>query len=306
MKKLLISFILIAAPLLAQSITVDGKTELYGNGDAYFPKFSPDGSKVFFTHSGYKGLEYVDIASGSVEKLSDANGAGYEFCFSSDGSEVYYKMDSYKGMKKYSTLLSQNLASKEVKTLEAEKRNLSFARTVSEGTLYYQYEMNLKSVEMPSSLRKSSAASDIALLNESGAMVLVRNGYKKTIEPFGKNIYIWPSLSPDGTKILFTLASKGTFISDLDGNILASLGKANAPQWSPDGKWIVYMDDYDNGSNFTKSDLFAVSADGSVKVDLSYGEDEIEMYPQWSADGSKIVYHTDSGKIMLLNLTIAE
>ncbi|HEX2982045.1 MAG TPA: hypothetical protein VHO28_00735 [Ignavibacteriales bacterium] len=159
---------------------------------------------------------------------------------------------------------------------------------------------------MPSSLRKSSAAGEVALLNESGAMVLVRNGYKKTIEPFGKNIYIWPSLSPDGTKILFTLASKGTFISDLEGNILVSLGKANAPQWSPDGKWIVYMDDYDNGSSFTRSDLFAVSADGSVKVDLSYGEDEIEMYPQWSADGSKIVYHTDSGKIMLLNLTIAE
>ncbi|HEX2982046.1 MAG TPA: hypothetical protein VHO28_00740 [Ignavibacteriales bacterium] len=136
MKKLLISFILIAAPLLAQSITVDGKTELYGNGDAYFPKFSPDGSKVFFTHSGYKGLEYVDTESGSVERISDANGAGYEICFSSDGSEVYYKMDTYKGMKKYSTLLSQNLASKEVKTLEAEKRNLSFARTVSKVTLY--------------------------------------------------------------------------------------------------------------------------------------------------------------------------
>ncbi|HEX2982048.1 MAG TPA: hypothetical protein VHO28_00750, partial [Ignavibacteriales bacterium] len=89
-------------------------------------------------------------------------------------------MDTYKGMKKYSTLLSQNLASKEVKTLEAEKRNLSFARTVSEGILYYQYEMNLKSVEMTPSLRKSSTASEIALLNESGSMVIVRNGYKKT------------------------------------------------------------------------------------------------------------------------------
>lgn len=306
MKKLLISFVLIAAPLFAQSIAVNGKSELVSDGDARFPKFSPEGSKVFFTHSGYKGLEYFDLKSGSTEKLSDEYGAGYEFCFSQDGSEVFYRTDTYKGLKKYSSLVSQNTASKEVKVLESEKRNLVFAKTASEGALYYQFGKSLKSVELSQSLRKASGSNDAALLNENGTMVVVQNGYKKAVEPFGKGIYIWPSLSPDGTKILFTFASKGTFISDLNGNILVSLGKANAPQWSPDGNWIVYMDDYDDGSIVTKSDLYAVSADGNIKVDLSYGDDDIEMYPQWSADGSQIVYNTDSGKIMLLNLTIAE
>ena len=80
--------------------------------------------------------------------------------------------------------------------------------------------------------------------------------------------YLWASLSPDQSKILFTKAGEGTYTSDLQGNILVEFGNANAPRWSPDGNWIVYMNDKDNGYYYTASEIFVVSADGSKKYQI--------------------------------------
>lgn len=306
MKKILFLFVFIAAPILAQSIAVSSKVELIGDGASYFPKFSPDGSTVFFTHAGYKGLEYVDVKTKTIEKLTDEAGAGYEFCFSQDGSQVYYRTDVYKGLKKYSSLISQNIATKQLNVLESEKRNLSSAQTLSSGEIFYRVNNSMKSVDAPKSLKKQSLQNNAAVYSDNEGIAVVTNGYKKVIEPAGKGSYIWTSLSPDGSKILFALGTKGTFICDLSGNILVDLGRAHAPQWSPDGKWVLYMDDYDDGYDYTKSDIYAITADGLFKTALTSGENEIAMYPQWSNDGMQVVYHTNSGNIMLLNLTIAE
>jgi Tol biopolymer transport system component len=122
------------------------------------------------------------------------------------------------------------------------------------------------------------------------------------LAPLGEGNYIWPSVSPDGTKLLFTRAGKGTYFYDLQGNILANLGHANAPQWSPDGKWILFMKDYDNGTDVKSSDIFAYNLLNSQTTQLSDTKDIHEMYPQWSSDGQKVIFNSADGKIFLMEL----
>ncbi|MBL7067648.1 MAG: PD40 domain-containing protein, partial [Candidatus Marinimicrobia bacterium] len=105
---------------------------------------------------------------------------------------------------------------------------------------------------------------------------------------------------------LFTLAGAGTFITDLEGKIQAQLGIANAPKWSPDGKWIVYMVDEDDGHVITASDIWAVSADGKTRIQLTKTSEIHEMYPAWSPLMDKIVFDTNSGKIIIMNISVID
>lgn len=53
------------------------------------------------------------------------------------------------------------------------------------------------------------------------------------------------------------------------------------PAWSPDGKWIVFQQDF--GGN-DMSDLFVVPSDGGEVSNLTNTPDIDESYPQWSPD----------------------
>ena len=95
------------------------------------------------------------------------------------------------------------------------------------------------------------------------------------------------------------MSGGGTYICDLSGKILVDLGNIHAPKWSPDGKWIVYMDDKDDGYNFTSSEIHVISSDGKWDIPLTSTENEIELYPAWGPQ-NEIVYSTESGRIYLL------
>lgn len=67
--------------------------------------------------------------------------------------------------------------------------------------------------------------------NENLDLNLYRNGEKVVLKPHGDANYIWSSLSPDQTMILFN-TKYGTGICDLNGKEIINLGKDfDAPVW---------------------------------------------------------------------------
>ena len=140
--------------------------------------------------------------------------------------------------------------------------------------------------------------------NENLDLNLYRNGEKVVLKPHGDANYIWSSLSPDQTMILFN-TKYGTGICDLNGNEIINLGQDfDAPVWYGNN-YVVGMDDNHDGYHNIESSIMIASIDGAIVERLTNPEG-FGMYPDVDAESGRIVYNTEDGEIRLLQLNLTE
>ena len=140
--------------------------------------------------------------------------------------------------------------------------------------------------------------------NENLDLNLYRNGEKVVLKPHGDANYIWSSLSPDQTMILFN-TKYGTGICDLNGNEIINLGQDfDAPVWYGNN-YVVGMDDNHDGYHNIESSIMIASIDGAIVERLTNPEG-FGMYPDVDAQSGRIVYNTEDGEIRLLQLNLTE
>jgi Tol biopolymer transport system component len=150
-------------------------------------------------------------------------------------------------------------------------------------------------------LQEGPAAPSVSVVGiERTKIIIERSGARVVFDPFGDGSYIWPAISPDKNYLSAYEMSRGTIVFTIDGSVVSRLGKRNAAVWERSGKWLIYMDDRDDGHRIISSDIFAVSPDGKTTVQLTTTDDSIEMYPQASSVEDKIVYSTLAGEIFVL------
>ena len=146
----------------------------------------------------------------------------------------------------------------------------------------------------------------VAYANQDLKLTVERNGRQTILTPNGADEdYIWASLSPDRTKIVYFVMSLGsTFVCDLNGRVLANLGSNfHAPQWL-NNDWVIGMDDKDDGKVHTASHIVAVTADGKVRQNLTQPGGSLDMYPTASPDGKKIAFHTTAGELYIMEVIV--
>jgi hypothetical protein len=257
MKIFIIILILSTGIVQAQTIKVRSNTRLTNLRDGEFivSAVSPDNKKILASNPGYKGLYIVDISHKKVQKISDQPGAGYEPCFSDDGLKVYFRSDEIRGLKKYSSLSEYNLLSGKIDMIENNTRELTSPKVVNR-ELIYSVEGKAKKRELGSNNLKS-IPENIYVLLENLTPVLYINGNRKPFTPSGEGNYIWISLSPDKSMLLYNYQGRGTFVSNLDGKIIADLGRINSPVWL-NNQIIVGMNDKDDGNRVISSDMFVI------------------------------------------------
>lgn len=139
--------------------------------------------------------------------------------------------------------------------------------------------------------------------NENLELNLYRNGEKVVLKPHGDVNYIWASLSPDQTMILFN-TKFGTAVCDLNGKEIVNVGNVNAPVWFGND-YIVGMNDQHDGYYFTSSNIVIASVDGLERQELTDAK-EMGYYPNVDANSGRIVYHTEKGQIRLMQLNLTE
>lgn len=100
-------------------------------------------------------------------------------------------------------------------------------------------------------------------------------------------IFVHPRLSPDGQRLAVRLeerSNSGIWIYDLRRETLSSLatdGTATHPQWTPDGRSIVYG---------TAQGMFWTRADGGVKPRLLTESKEAQYPTSFSPDGKRLAF----------------
>ncbi len=303
---ILTAVICLSVGSFAQNFSVQNINQITGRDEGTFthPKMSANGSKIFFSGASFKGLYLYNLITRELTRLTDKPGAGYQFSIGPAGEKVYYRTHEYVGTKRYYSLIGQDINDGVKQIIEQRKRILSTPRISSGGKLTYVVDARLKSrsINADSANILAAAKPERSVYIKNRVIALYMDDQEKLLQPLGQGIYLWPSLSPDGSKLLFTKAGDGTYVSDLEGNIISEIGYANAPEWSPDGDWIVYMKDEDDGHVFTASDIFVSSADGTETFQITNTPEQIELYPAWGKNISQIVYETVDGVIYLAEL----
>jgi dipeptidyl aminopeptidase/acylaminoacyl peptidase len=102
------------------------------------------------------------------------------------------------------------------------------------------------------------------------------------------------SWSPDDKQVAFVTNISGRYnvwVVPAQGGWPEQLTVSNQRQvnvaWSPKGRWIAYMSDYDGNEQW---DLFVVSASNGQVVNLTNTPEVSEEGPVWSPDGEKLAY----------------
>lgn len=259
----------------AQIFQVTSVQELKGASyqDARVAGISPNGDYVLMTNGSNQGLKRYDIATGELSVITDAEGAGFNVQVSRDGKEVVFRERFTDENKlRYNNIMSANFSTNK-KEMVAKKQT------------------NNEKMVIP--------GSNIVLHNTECMMYIEKNGKRIKVAPQGNEVnYIWASLSPDKTKILYYVSEMGCYVCNIDGTNSQFIGwDCRAPQWY-NNEIIISMNDQDDGHFTTKSAILAYTLDGKVQVLTS--PDMVAMYP-FAAEG-KVVFSTLQGKTYLLNV----
>jgi Tol biopolymer transport system component len=257
------------------------------------PQFSPDGTTVFVSTAGYRGIWHYAPATQTLRQICDDPGAGYGFTVSPDGNRVAYRrtLEGTPLNRRVQEVVEVDLSSGE-HVVMATGRDLAVPVYAGDRVLFD-----------PAGVQKDAVPSMVqgttVLGIEETKIAAVMNGASMRLDPYRNGSYIWPSLSPDGTRMVAYEMARGMFVADLAGNVLAEFGRCDAPSWMRSGRWIVYMREKNDGHQITGSDVYCVAPDGGAPVRLT-DTPAIERMPVCSPVDDRILVCTPSGEILVL------
>lgn len=265
------------------------------HSDLYNPVLSRDGSKLLFSAADYSNLRIYDFASGAAATICTDARSGFDAQFTADGCEVIYvsQTDGADG-RKYRRLRSYDIARGANANLTEPARRIERPAL---GTEAIDARID------GTTRRLGKRAVSRAVRTEGSTLYITVDGKESAYSPVASEAgYLWESLSPDGTKVMFVAAGKGIVVTDLKGNVLARPGNYEAPVWFGNDH-IVAMRATDDGHQYRSSQILLLSADGSASQELTRPE-SMSMFPAASAEGGKVVYNTVDGRLYQLSVKL--
>lgn len=236
---------------------------------AAHPVLSPDARLMLFSSADHSGLSVLDLNTGAVERIDDATGAGFQPAFTTDSKSVVYRtVGRIDGL----TVLDArryNLNNGNRSTISNYSRSTEEAITFTDNTKYALADFNkIRIVSGDKSLEISPVAE--------------------------AHSYLWASLSPDGSKLLFCEPFQGVFVADADGsNPVRIAAKGDFPAWV-DNTTVTFVLSHDDGYVILDSSLMAVDLNDMSTTKIT---SDNMLVGESSAAAGKVVFSTLDGNI---------
>ncbi len=227
------------------------------NSQYILPVLSPDGAWLAATHPGLNQLWIASTSDGALKNISQAPRSGYMPSWRADSQAIAFRDGNADP--------SGNIWS--FSDLAAQRA----ASFLSSNTV---------------SVRQT----------EDDRIVLRVGGREHTIDE-GKDKYFSPSVSQDGSWVVYTGITLGIHLYHVPRGETVQLGQGTHPSLSADGTWLAYEKTDDDGHSLISGDLYLCDLrDTAYPVfNLTRTPREIERTPSLSADGRLIAYVQSDG-----------
>ena len=282
-------------------------------GEAYEnPQWSPDGSKIAYTKTGFTGLLVMDKNGSNKKTLSTASDVGYKFQWSDNNDQILMRDTRWDGSKG------------RVHAIWAVGMNGN-AERVSEDATYLQPaswmygqdgRMQVKLIDGKLKEATNMMQRAAKLNNPNLVKLKAKKNFNKSFFVDGENFYLvdeignktllndkntyCPVFSPDGTKIAFN-QDDNVCVMNIDGSSKRVLSRGFYPTWV-NNKQLVFERTEDDGHEYTSGDLYMINIDGSSENQITNTK-HIEKFPTCSPDGSKLLFiRIDDGQVYSADL----
>lgn len=300
MKKIFISALMLGLAVAgsAQLLSVGSveKINLPAGMEADQAVISPDGKFVVMSINGDRSLQRLDLTTGKAVKVSE-NGSMLGLEFTDDSRNIVYRQSTTNDKHlRYTALKAVDL------TTGAETTAVKPTRKLNGFAVEGRAIASVEDKKFRASHIDGAKAAKVPVASiYYGQLLVTVDGKTKAINPNGKEgrSYLWPSVSPDGNKVLYYLGSDGCYVCDIDGGNPVRIGVIRAPRWI-DNQTIVGMRGSNNGATYTESAIIAADLNGVEQI--LTGRDVIALHPSASADGSKISFSTPEGNLYVINI----
>ena len=259
----------------------------------FFPQISPDGQWLLYSPTEGTSLTLLNVATGAVKTVATTGYPGFDAIIGSDGKVYYVTQQRKKNGLVYRTGHCYDPATgRDQVVLKAQHGRVQPLHAA-------------RGVVINGERQVWRSAGDVgAYCYTRGDMLYLVDeaGTTRELQPVkDSNGYLWAALSPDGQHVLFEAASRGLFVCDMNGDIVAELGEILMPSWY-NNDYIIAMSNAGNVRT-SGSRIWLLSVDGEVCKPISSRE---ERAVQPMTAGGKVVYSLlYSGEVRQLELDVA-
>lgn len=281
---LILCFFALAAS--AQRVQVLSDRVVVSSG-GYFPQLSDDGKKLIYAPTDAVELKIMDLDTKQVSTISNKDLPGFEAKFGPDGKVYYVTMARQPNHLVYRTGRRYDPETGENEVLLEGQHGQVLAVRGSEG-------MAITGEHESYNIRNAGTFA----ITRGATIYVFRDGRKaKELTPVKDVVgLLWASVSPDGRRIVFEAVSKGVMVCDMEGRIVAKLGRYLMPCWLNDD-YIIAM----CNSKYNKYNIYLLRSDGSSSRSLT---PNVSGPIQPMVSGHKVCYTTKKGAVHIMELEV--